>query len=121
MLDKYTVFKIPKTDFCLNTNLSTPVKRLTPMQSSPKYTIFKMCVQSFLFTIRLYMYIVFKIPRAFFFCLYTNLSTPVRRLTPMQSSPKYRAEGPGSGNITREITMQNYAKLRCRVTFLGQG
>lgn len=53
-----------------------------------------------------------------FFCLYTNLSTPVRRLTPMQSSPKYRAEGPGSGNITREITMQNYAKLRCRVTSL---
>lgn len=65
-------------------------------------------------------YTVFKISKTYF-CLHTNLSTPVRRLTPMQSSPKYRAEGPGSGNITREITMQNYAKLRCRVTFLGQG
>lgn len=51
------------------------------------------------------MYTVSKISRTYFFALInTYLSTPVRRLTPMQSSPKYRAEGPGSENITRKIT-----------------
>lgn len=88
-----------------------------PLQS----TLFLRCVCKAFYLLSDYICTLCSKYPEHFFCLYTNLSTPVRRLTPMQSSPKYRAEGPGSGNITREITMQNYAKLRCRVTFLGQG
>ena len=32
------------------------------------------------------------------------LSTLVRKFAPTQSSPKYRAEAPGSGSVTREVT-----------------
>lgn len=67
------------------------------------YTIFyDVCANLLIYLKIRYVYCVQNTQNIF--CLNTNLSTPVRRLTPMQSSPKYSAEGLGSENITRKIT-----------------